>query len=207
MQYILTSSTLSLPAASPFPPAVSYLPTFLLSPLAIPSCQISSVWSMRLRECFTLLRLKYQLGLMGYPPTCWRIQLSPFQHPFVNCSASPSPLVTFQQSGNVPASPQSTSLEISLASNYRPISLLSIPSKILERIVHTRHLIENSILSPRQFDFQPGSLTQEALLTATYDWQSCLDQGLSTAALFLNMSKAFDKVPHHNLLLSLSTVV
>ena len=95
----------------------------------------------------------------------------------------------------------------SLASNYRPISLLSIPSKILEGIVHTRHLIENSILSPRQFDFQPGSLTQEALLTATYDWQSCLDQGLSTAALFLNMSKAFDKVPHHNLLLSLSTVV
>ena len=78
----------------------------------------------------------------------------------------------------------------SLASNYGPISLLSIPSKVLERIeciVHTkllRHLIENSILSPRQFGCRPGSSTQEALLTAIHDWQSCLDQGLSTAALF-----------------------
>lgn len=45
-------------------------------------------------------------------------------------------------------------------SNYRPISLLSIPSKILERIVHRRllhHLITNSIISPKQFGFRPGS--------------------------------------------------
>ena len=60
----------------------------------------------------------------------------------------------------------------SLVSNYRPISLLSIPSKILERIVHRRllqHLISNSILSPWQFGFRPHSSTQEALLTATHD--------------------------------------
>ena len=57
-------------------------------------------------------------------------------------------------------------------SNYTPISLLSIPSKLLEHIVHNRlqhHLITNSILSPRQFGFRPGSSTQEALLTATHD--------------------------------------
>ena len=60
--------------------------------------------------------------------------------------------------------------------------------------------MNNSILSPRQFGFRPGSSTQEALLTATHEWQSCLDRGLSTAALFLDMSKAFDKVPHHRLL-------
>ena len=65
-------------------------------------------------------------------------------------------------------------------SNYRPISLLSIPSKLLERIVHNRllhHLITNSILSPRQDGFRPGSSTQEAILSATHDWQrnfSCL---------------------------------
>ena len=97
----------------------------------------------------------------------------------------------------------------SMVSNYRPISLLSIPSKILERIVHRKllhHLISNSILSPRQFGFRPGSSTQEAILTATHDWQSCLDRGLSSAALFLDMSKAFDKVPHHKLLLSLAAV-
>lgn len=55
---------------------------------------------------------------------------------------------------------------------YLPISLLSIPSKLLECIVHIRllhHLITNSILSPRQFGFRPGSSTQEALLSATHD--------------------------------------
>ena len=37
-----------------------------------------------------------------------------------------------------------------LAENYRPISLLSVPSKLLERIVHNRllkHLLENDLLS------------------------------------------------------------
>ena len=52
----------------------------------------------------------------------------------------------------------------------------------------------------------PGSSTQEALLTATHDWQRCLDLGLSSVALFLDMSKAFDKVPHSSLLHSLQAV-
>ena len=66
----------------------------------------------------------------------------------------------------------------STVSNYRPISLLSIPSKLLERIVHRRllrHLLVNDILSPRQFGFHPGSSTQKALLAATHDWHRCLD--------------------------------
>ena len=97
----------------------------------------------------------------------------------------------------------------STVSNYRPISLLSIPSKLLERIVHRRllrHLLVNDILSPRQFGFRPGSSTQEALLAATHDWHRCLDRCQSSAALFLDMSKAFDRVPHHKLLSSLSSV-
>ena len=94
-------------------------------------------------------------------------------------------------------------------SNYCPISLLSIPSKLLERIVHRmllRHLLDNSILSPQQFGFGPGSSTQEALLTATHDWHRSLDRGLSTAALFLDLSKTFDRVPHNKLLCSLSSI-
>ena len=82
-------------------------------------------------------------------------------------------------------------------------------AKLLERIVHNRllhHLTTNSILSSRQFGFRPGSSTQEALLFATHDWQRYLDLGLSSVALFLDMSKAFDKVPHHQLLRSLSSV-
>ena len=54
-----------------------------------------------------------------------------------------------------------------LVTNYRPISLIS---KVLERIVHNNlmhYLLSNSILSPLQFGFRPGSSTQEALLYAT----------------------------------------
>ena len=97
----------------------------------------------------------------------------------------------------------------SSVSNYHPISLLSISSRLLECIVHRRllhHLLDKDLLSPRQFGFRPGSSTQEALLTATHDWHRCLDRGLNSAALFLDMSKAFDRVPHSKLLSSLSSV-
>ena len=90
----------------------------------------------------------------------------------------------------------------SLVSNYQPISLLTQVSH--DRLL--RHLITNLILSSRQFGFRPGSSTQEALLTAMHDWQRYLDSGISSAALFLDMSKAFDKVPHCHLLQSLAAV-
>ena len=81
--------------------------------------------------------------------------------------------------------------------NYRPIYLLSLPSKVLERIVHNRllkYLQSNNILSPCQFGFRPCSSTQEALLFATNDWSLSLDKGTSVAAVFFDLSKAFDKV-------------
>ena len=76
--------------------------------------------------------------------------------------------------------------------NYRPISLLSLPSKVLERIVRNRllkYLLANNIPSSRQFGFRPGSSTQEALLFATNDWSRCLDKRTSVAAVFFDLSK------------------
>ena len=107
------------------------------------------------------------------------------------------------------ATPVFKSGDKGLVFNYNSVSLLSIPSRILERVVHQRllhHLLSNSIISPRQFGFRPGGSTREALLTATHNWQSNLERRNRSAALFLDISKAFDKVPHHNLLLSLSSV-
>ena len=86
----------------------------------------------------------------------------------------------------------------SLVSNYRPISLLSLPSKILERIVHNKlldYLLSNSLLSRSQFGFQPSSSTQEALISATTDWHKLLDSKANVAAVFFDLSKAFDSIP------------
>ena len=74
-----------------------------------------------------------------------------------------------------------------LTTNYRPISLLSIPSKILERIVHNRlmtYLSRNNLLSLLQFGFRPKSSTQEAVLAATNDWHQHLDSNKEVACVF-----------------------
>ena len=97
--------------------------------------------------------------------------------------------------------------EKSLAKNYRPISLLSLVSKALERLVHTKllnYILSNNLLSERQHGFRPGSSTQEALLLATNDWQYMLSSNKQVAAVFLDIRKAFDSVPHHHLITSLS---
>ena len=96
-----------------------------------------------------------------------------------------------------------------LVSNYRPISLLSLPSKLLERFIHNSlldYILSNSLLSSNQFGFRPGSSTQEALLTATTDWHSFLDSHSDVAAVFFDLSKAFDSIPHEGILDSLRHV-
>ena len=60
-----------------------------------------------------------------------------------------------------------------------PNLLLSLPSKILERIIYNRllsHLLANSLLSNSQFGFRPCSSTQEALIAATTGWHQYLNE-------------------------------
>ena len=124
----------------------------------------------------------------------------------------PSLQVRFHLNGRSLTLPLSSKVKVTLdmsCMNFRPISLLSLPSKILERIVHNQllnHLLSNDLLSSRQFGFRPSSSTQEALLFATHDWSCYLDKGLSVAAVFFDLSKAFDKVPHCQLLSALANV-
>lgn len=97
----------------------------------------------------------------------------------------------------------------SMVCNYRPISLLPLPSKIMERNLHNAlmdHLLEHDLLSSKQFGFRPGSSTQEALLSATRDWHSVLDDGASVGCVFFDLAKAFDSLPHSLILDALSSV-
>jgi len=95
-----------------------------------------------------------------------------------------------------------------LPENYRPISLTSISSKILEHIVYSsisRFLSDSNILSPRQHGFRPGYSCETQLVLAIDDWAKAIDRGLCTDIAIFDFSKAFDSVPHQRLLVKLQS--
>ena len=92
-------------------------------------------------------------------------------------------------------------------SNYRPVSLTSVVSKVFEKIIKSRlsdHLLENQLLSPHQFGFIPGRCTNTQLLVTIKKWQQNLDNDLPTDVAYMDFRKAFDAVPHERLLYKLN---
>ena len=96
------------------------------------------------------------------------------------------------------------SSEMKNPSNYRPISLLSIISKMLEQHVSSlisEHLLEHNIISDEQWGFTSKKSTTTALLTLTYEWLRHLEAGMEVCVIFLDFKKAFDSVPHRDQLM------
>ncbi|KAK4324575.1 hypothetical protein Pmani_004786 [Petrolisthes manimaculis] len=83
--------------------------------------------------------------------------------------------------------------------NYQPVSLLSVISKVLEGIITQRlttHLEEQYLLSERQFGFRKGRSAADLNLLLVNEWSDALDQGRPTAVLALDIVGAFDRVWH-----------
>ena len=98
--------------------------------------------------------------------------------------------------------------EYTSPSNYRPISLLSILSKVLEHHVHyiiSEHLSLTNPLAANQWGFRARRSTTLALLNVTNDWMHNLDSELETCAVFFDFRKAFDSVPHCKLISKLQS--
>ena len=94
-----------------------------------------------------------------------------------------------------------------LACNYRPISVLSTVSKILEKHIYNlvfAHVKTSCPLSPSQWEFLPGRSAGSALLTVTDEWHRILEQSVEVGAIFFDIKKAFDTVAHKPLLNKLS---
>ena len=79
--------------------------------------------------------------------------------------------------------------------NYRPISLLPILSKLLEKHVCDL-LCERLHISDQQWGFQACKSMTNAILSATNEWLLHLEVGLEVQAVFFDLQKAFDSVPH-----------
>ena len=93
--------------------------------------------------------------------------------------------------------------------NYRPIALLPVLSKILEKVVATQlmdHLESNKLLSNTQHGFRPKLSTETALLDVTNTIYDNIEHNLLTMMILCDLSKAFDSVSHDILLSKLSLV-
>ena len=87
--------------------------------------------------------------------------------------------------------------------NYRPISLTSVPGKILERLIRDElvsHMKANNLFSCSQHGFLAGRSCTTQLLEFLEDVTTALDNGEDVDVIYPDFCKAFDKVPHKRLL-------
>ena len=91
--------------------------------------------------------------------------------------------------------------------NYRPVSLTSVLCKVMEGLlkdVLMKHLLQNNILNASQHGF----MQKKSCLTNLVEYLDVLtklvDEGHSVDVVYLDFSKAFDKVPHARLLAKLT---
>ena len=111
----------------------------------------------------------------------------------------------------LPALLNYTSMDKQIVPNYRPVSLLPICSKIFEKLIFIelfKFFEDSNLLSKHQSGFLPGDSCLYQLLAIAYDIFSSFDcnKTLETGSVFLDISKAFDRVWNDGLLLKFKKI-
>jgi len=84
-------------------------------------------------------------------------------------------------------------------SNYRPISMLTAFSKVLEKVLQKRlvvYLNNNNLLNSRQFGFRQKLSTKDAIFKLTHEILTALNNKVTVGSIFFDLAKAFDSVNH-----------
>ena len=85
-------------------------------------------------------------------------------------------------------------------SNYRPVSILSQFSKILEKVFHNRlmsFINDKQILNNSQFGFRKNISTALAIIELVEEIITAIVEGKNTVGVFIDLKKAFDTVDHN----------
>ena len=118
-----------------------------------------------------------------------------------NCSISTGTVPDkFKIANVIPIHKQGSHL---ILNNYRPISLLSVFSGLLERLVYRQlmnFITKYNLLYDKQFGFRSNHSTLFAVLSITDKIQKAIEDGNFSCGIFLDLSKAFDTVNHQILL-------
>ena len=87
--------------------------------------------------------------------------------------------------------------------NYRPVALIPVFSKVLERVIFNQvvaYVSENNLIHPSHHAYRSNHNTTTALLQMYDVWLDSLEKGEMAGVCFLDMSAAFDIVDHPILL-------
>ena len=93
--------------------------------------------------------------------------------------------------------------------NYRPVSLLSCVGKAMEKIVFQelyKYCEENGLLTWRNSGFKPNDSTVNQLISIIHRIHNSIEQGHDVCMVFLDVSKAFDRVYHEGLIFKLQQI-
>lgn len=152
------------------------------------------------RRALEQLDCKKAVGLDGIPPIVLK-----------KCAPELAPILTrlFQYSYQSQTFPNTWKMariqpipkrgKKCMPQNYRPVSLLSIISKVMERVINDeliKYLESQRIISDRQYGFRRQRSTGDLLAYVTHIWTSAMEKHGESKAIALDISKAFDRVWH-----------
>ena len=161
-----------------------------------------------IHEYLRQLKVKKAAGLDNIPPRMIRDGASVLSKPLahiINLSL---------KCGTVPSewkiakiNPLFKSGKTSDLNNYRPISILPIFSKIMEKVVHHQlieYLEHHKLLYNKQFGYRKGKSTELAVTLFVDEIRGEIDRGNLVGAVFDDLSKAFDTISHAGIIQKLS---
>jgi hypothetical protein len=124
-------------------------------------------------------------------------ELSPVLRRLFHLSYSTGIVPSSWKNANVQPIPKKG--DASMPNNYRPISLVSVISKVMETVINKQllsHLERNSLLSDHQFGFRSERSTADLLCLVTDKMYQSLEGHGETNVIAADISKAFDRVWH-----------